>query len=203
MAPDRLANYVPVSERVSQAQGALKSVHADPPVMLTDTMGYIRVTVVLNDDRSATGTASFRLDIQGKSAQATNPIEDCETSALGRALAFLGYESARGIASREEVQEAERRATYQPQRQAPRPPAPQGRAAPQANQDDVHSAETKFYEHVGDAIDAQTWADVQKWLGTKPDKPTTVEGWRDAYRLVASTLKARQSESAPPEGIAA
>jgi hypothetical protein len=112
---DRLANYVPVSERVAQAQPNLRSVHADTPVMLTDAMGYIRVTVVLNDDRSATGTASFRLDVQGRSAQATNPIEDCETSALGRALAFLGYETARGIASREEVQEAERRATYQPQ----------------------------------------------------------------------------------------
>lgn len=114
--PDRLANYVPVAERVSQAQDAIKSVAADAPVMLTDAMGYIRVTVTLLDERSATGTASFRLDLQGKSAQATNPIEDCETSAIGRALAFLGYESARGIASREEVHEAQRRsdASYDP-----------------------------------------------------------------------------------------
>lgn len=111
---DRLANYVPVAERVAQAQDAIKSVHADTPVMLTDTMGYIRVTVLLNDERSATGTASFRLDLTGRSAQATNPIEDCETSAIGRALAFLGYETARGIASHEEVQEANRRAEYTP-----------------------------------------------------------------------------------------
>jgi len=112
-----LQDYVPVAERVNQAKADIRSIHADQPVMLTDTMGYIRITVVLQDDRSATGTASFRLDLQGRSAQATNPIEDCETSAIGRALALLGYSSSKSIASREEVQEAQRRsdapASYQ------------------------------------------------------------------------------------------
>lgn len=107
--PDRLANYVPVAERVTQAQDALVAVDADPPVMLTDMMGYIRVAVYLGDGRKATGTASFRLDLDGRSAQATNPIEDCETSAVGRALAFLGFSSSRSIASREEVRTAEQR----------------------------------------------------------------------------------------------
>jgi hypothetical protein len=111
-----MQDYRPVAERVSAAQPDLRSVHADQPVMLTDAMGYIRVTVLLNDDRSATGIASFRLDLAGKGAQATNPIEDCETSAVGRALAFLGYSSSKSIASREEVQEARRReaASYAP-----------------------------------------------------------------------------------------
>jgi len=102
-------DYVSVAERVSQAQTVLEHVQADPPVMLTDTMGYIRVTVTLKEGRSATGTASFRLDLAGSRAQATNPLEDCETSAIGRALAFLGFASSKSIASREEVQEAERR----------------------------------------------------------------------------------------------
>jgi hypothetical protein len=104
-------DYVPVAERVNEAKADIRSIHADTPVMLTDVMGYIRVTVLLQDERSATGTASFRLDLQGKSAQATNPIEDCETSAIGRALALLGYSSSKSIASREEVQEAARRAS--------------------------------------------------------------------------------------------
>jgi len=106
-----LENYIPVHERLSQAlSDGITSIVTTAPTMLTDTMGYVQVTVVLADGRSASGTASFRLDLTGKSAQATSPVEDCETSALGRALAFLGYESRRGVASREEVAEAVRRA---------------------------------------------------------------------------------------------
>ncbi len=113
-----LDNYVNVATRVHQAQEQLQTVVAEPPVMITDVMGYIRVTVALKDGRSATGTASFRLDLTGNRAQATNPIEDCETSAIGRALAFLGYESSTAIASREEVQEAQRRVeSTRPQQQ--------------------------------------------------------------------------------------
>jgi hypothetical protein len=115
-----LDGYVTVAERLTQAQESITTVITEPPAMITDTMGYIRATIGLKDGRSATGTASFRLDLQGRSAQATNPIEDCETSAIGRALAFLGFASSKGIASREEVQEAQRRADT-PTRRAPAP----------------------------------------------------------------------------------
>jgi hypothetical protein len=110
----RFDNYVPVAERVTAAQSLLLTTTSDQPVMLTESMGYIRCTVTLTDGRSAVGTATFRLDLTTKSAQATNPIEDCETSAIGRALAFLGFESTRGIASREEVHEARRRESAPP-----------------------------------------------------------------------------------------
>jgi len=113
-----LSDYVTVAERLALAHEQITLVVSEPPTMMTDVMGYIRATVALKDGRSATATASFRLDLQGKSAQATNPIEDCETSAIGRALGFLGYGSSKSVASREEVQEAERRrdtpASYTP-----------------------------------------------------------------------------------------
>jgi len=41
---------------------------------------------------------------------ATSALENCETSALGRALSFLGYGSANSIATAEEVQGAQRKA---------------------------------------------------------------------------------------------
>ena len=113
---NRLANYVGVAERVHDAQGELLRIETSAPIMLTEHMGYIRATVYMRNDRQANGTATFRLDLGGNSAKATNPIEDCETSAVGRALAFLGYSADKrmgfSIASKEEVEEAQRRAEH-------------------------------------------------------------------------------------------
>lgn len=112
---DRLRDYVPVAERLAAATADIESITTSEPVLLAEGMGYIRAVVRLRDGSSATGTASFLLGLSGKSAQATNPLEDAETSAVGRALAFLGYETKRGVASREEVREAQRRASTRDQ----------------------------------------------------------------------------------------
>lgn len=109
----KLENYVSVAERVHDAQAEIIRIETTTPVMLTDKMGYIRATIYMRNDRSASATATFILGLQGQGARATNPIEDCETSAVGRALAFLGYTADKrigySVASREEVEEAIRR----------------------------------------------------------------------------------------------
>ncbi|MGB8509946.1 MAG: hypothetical protein WCD76_16330, partial [Pyrinomonadaceae bacterium] len=46
--------------------------------------------------------------------QASSYVEVCETSAVGRALALLGFEVKRGIASREEMEKAARRQNAAP-----------------------------------------------------------------------------------------
>ena len=68
-----------------------------------------RATVVFNDGRTYCGTAEVSKGT-GKGPQAAAPIETAETSAVGRALAFAGWlGDGSGIASAEEVIEAERR----------------------------------------------------------------------------------------------
>jgi hypothetical protein len=64
---------------------------------------------------AATGHA-YELKSAGH-VQAGSYVEVCETSSVGRALALLGFEVKRGVASREEVQRGERKA------QSQRPPA--------------------------------------------------------------------------------
>lgn len=113
MTNRKLEYYVSVAERIYDASAEILCIETTPPIMLDDKMGYIRATIHMRNDRVASATATFILGLQGQGARATNPIEDCETSAVGRALAFLGYTADKrigySVASREEVEEAIRR----------------------------------------------------------------------------------------------
>jgi len=68
-----------------------------------------RASVSFNDGRTYTGIAEVSKG-SGRGPQAAAPVETAETSAVGRALAFAGWlGDGSGIASAEEVLEAERR----------------------------------------------------------------------------------------------
>lgn len=194
---DRFKNYVSVAERVTSATPDIASIVTDAPVMLTDAMGYIRACVALKGGETATGTASFRLDLQGKSAQATNPLEDAETSAVGRALAFLGYSSSRSIASREDVIEAQRRADAAsfspPVKTVPVPPRQNNTDT--NNGADAAEARRKFYERWSTPA-GTTWPMVAAFLGIDKPEPSTVDGWREVWRLTKLAADALEAEAA-------
>ncbi len=81
---------------------------------------------------AATGHA-YELRSSGHVQQGSY-VEVCETSSVGRALALLGFEVKRGIASREEMEKASRRQTAAAAaaRRAEKPAAPETAPPPAA-----------------------------------------------------------------------
>jgi hypothetical protein len=71
---------------------------------------------------AATGHA-YELRSSGHVQQGSY-VEVCETSSVGRALALLGFEVKRGIASREEMQKAARKQQPESAAEPPEEPAP-------------------------------------------------------------------------------
>jgi hypothetical protein len=117
---------------------------------------------------AATGHA-YELRSAGH-VQAGSYVEVCETSSVGRALALLGFEVRRGVASREEVirgakkQQAaavsappERRAPPPPERAAATTPTTEMEASPDLDAQILRAAEELGYDA----------AKVRKWVNQK------------------------------------
>lgn len=103
------SQYVTVSQRIQEGHHSdfaqRFQVLRSEPLMLCDVSLW-QVEIEVNQKRFI-GTAS--INFGGRGADQTNPIENAETSALGRALGFAGFGSVDSVASAEEVREAKRR----------------------------------------------------------------------------------------------
>jgi hypothetical protein len=109
------ADYEMVAPRLRRAHGegaepkGIQSITTEP-LPMGQAWG-VKATITFADGRVFTGLSEIKYDATS-GADKDAPAECAETSAVGRALAMAGYfGSTKGLAGREEVEAAERRAT--------------------------------------------------------------------------------------------
>lgn len=105
MAGFNLDNYVPVEDRIEafyaqHPEGSIQTeiAYLDPLLVV------VRATVYRAPDDPRPTTGHSQMCIPGKTPYTKDSeVENAETSAVGRALALMGFEVRRGVASRQEV----------------------------------------------------------------------------------------------------
>lgn len=112
MANFDLNNYIPVHKRIAEfyrkfPEGRIVT----QLVRLNEDSGFVcvKASAYRNVDDAQPSATGHAFEIRGQGyVNTTSFIENGETSAVGRALANLGFEIEKGIASREEMQKVER-----------------------------------------------------------------------------------------------
>ncbi|HEX8178771.1 MAG TPA: hypothetical protein VF525_04425 [Pyrinomonadaceae bacterium] len=105
---DRFEDYVPVAERLEKFYERFPDGRVITHIIQHDLdTGFIlmRAEVYRNADDAQPAATGHAFEVRSEGyVQKTSYVEVCETSSVGRALALLGFEVKRGIASREEIE---------------------------------------------------------------------------------------------------
>jgi hypothetical protein len=107
-------SYYTVAERLKLAYGEAfaaptKVQRIDTELLGVGNVACVRATITFEDGRVFSGMSMLNLQATSP-AERNAPLETCETSAVGRALAFAGYHgSPEGIAGYEEILLAQER----------------------------------------------------------------------------------------------
>jgi hypothetical protein len=121
---DKLDGYVPVAERIEKFYGRFPEGRILTSITDHDRVdGFVlvRAEVYRNPDDATPAATGHAYEYKDAGyVQKSSYIEVAETSAVGRALAFLNFETKRGIASREEMEKATRVRPEAPPREATR-----------------------------------------------------------------------------------
>lgn len=109
---DRFEDYVPVAERLEKFYERFPDGRVITHIIEHNSeTGFVlmRAEVYRNADDAQPAATGHAFEVRGESyVNKTSYVENCETGACGRALALLGFEVKRGIASREELEKTAR-----------------------------------------------------------------------------------------------
>jgi hypothetical protein len=109
---DRFEDYVPVAERLERFYERFADGRVITHIIEHNSeSGFVlmRAEVYRSPDDAQPAATGHAFEVRGESyVNKTSYIENCETGAVGRALALLGFEVKRGIASREELEKTAR-----------------------------------------------------------------------------------------------
>jgi hypothetical protein len=121
-----MSDYITVPERVDAFKGQFPEGSLQSEIVeLTESRVTVKAYAYRKPDDERPGIGHSSLEIPGKTTFTRgSEIENAETSAWGRAIAALGFEVKRGIASHEEVR------NKQPEQRGPAKAAPTPNAAP-------------------------------------------------------------------------
>jgi hypothetical protein len=98
--------YVTVHERVAAFRDECPGWAIESDLLKIDDNSVIIKATIKDDTGRIRSTGIATEDRRSSKINSTNYVECCETSAVGRALAFLGYGIEESIASADEVQSA-------------------------------------------------------------------------------------------------
>jgi hypothetical protein len=111
---DRFEDYVPVAERLERFYERFPDGRVITHIIEHNSeSGFVlmRAEVYRSPDDAQPAATGHAFEVRGESyVNKTSYIENCETGSVGRALALLGFEVKRGIASREELEKTSRMA---------------------------------------------------------------------------------------------
>jgi hypothetical protein len=169
---DRFEDYVPVAERLERFYERFPDGRVITHIIEHNSeSGFVlmRAEVYRSPDDAQPAATGHAFEVRGESyVNKTSYIENCETGSVGRALALLGFEVKRGIASREELEKTSRMTTDRAARAsnaaAPAPPVSAATAPVAATEKSV-SLDAEILQSAGAlGYDA---AKVRKWIDQK------------------------------------
>ena len=184
MAGFNLDNYVPVEERIEKFYEA----HPDGTIQtevthLDAAMVVVKAYAYRSPDDKLPATGHSQMNIPGgTSFTKGSEVENAETSAVGRALAMMGFEVRRGVASRQEVRNKSALPPFPEEAPAPPPPdVPEWVAKFNADRKGMGIGNSLIEEVIGTKLSI---TNIEKWLdaeeGRTPDKLLSLAADRGA-----------------------
>ena len=189
---DRFEDYVPVAERLEKFYEKFPDgrviTHLIEHNMETGFV-LMRAEVYRSPDDAQPAATGHAFEVRGDSfVNKTSYVENCETGSVGRALAMLGFEEKRGIASREELEKAARMTPDKMARAAnvPAPSASPASTATDAVEEGGINLDAEILQSAGalgyDAAKVGKWID-QKFKVTGGLEALSAEDKREVLRV--------------------